>query len=111
MDVQIANLNDFEDALQRGLDRIGELRAGTRVSSDAFFAQPFMREHTQYNTFEAFQANAPLELDVPLDDHSETSRDRLNKYVSEVTEFETWEKMQTKAAQEEIINQLISNTT
>ncbi len=110
MDVQIADLDDFEDALQRALDRIGELRAGTRVSSDAFFSNPFMREHTQYDSFEAFRTDAPVELNVPLDDQSETDWDRLDGYVSEVTEFETWEAMQTEAAQAEIIDQLVSNT-
>ncbi|GAD51626.1 hypothetical protein MBEHAL_0386 [Halarchaeum acidiphilum MH1-52-1] len=110
MDVRIEGVDDLEAALERGLERIGELRAGTRVDSDAFFSKPFMREHTEYGTFGAFRADAPLDFDVPLDE-STTRRRRADRFVSDVSDFETWEEMKTRAAHEEILDQLLSNTS
>lgn len=109
MDVRVADLDDLEDALEEGLDRIGELRAGTRVDSDAFFAESFMREHTDYDSFPAFRADAPVDLDIPLDDQPSVDVDRLDDYVRDTTEFASWEDMQTTAAQEEIVDQLVTD--
>lgn len=110
MDVRVADLTDLEEALEQGIDRIGELRAGTRVDSDDFFAESFMREHTDYDTFGAFRADAPVDLDVPLDDQPSIDVDRLDEYVRGTTEFASWERMQTTAAEEKIIDQLVTDT-
>lgn len=110
MDVRIADLDELEASLSQALDRIGEYRAGTRVDSEQFFAAAFMREHTDYETFAAFRADAPVSLDVPIEDDSAEHRQRVDEFVADATEFETWEAMKTTAAQEEIVDQLVSNT-
>ncbi|MFB6105854.1 MAG: hypothetical protein ABEJ70_02670 [Halobacteriaceae archaeon] len=110
MEVTPGDLDDLEAALQRALDRIADYRAGTRVSADAFFPDPFMREHTRYDSFEAFREDAPVSLDVPIEGDSDRHRRRVNAFVDEATDFETWEQMQTRAAEEEILDQLLTNT-
>jgi len=102
MDVGTVALDGRTDALTALLDRLGELHAGTRVTADAFFADAFMREHTRYDTFAAFRADAPV--DVPRDGDA-TADARLNEFVRDATEFETWDAMETRAAEEELVDQ------
>lgn len=86
------------------IDRLGELRAGDRGSSNAFFADPFVREYTAFESFEAFSAASPWTLERPgaLD---AAPRPELDEYVAETTEFETWEAMKEQAAKEELVVQ------
>ncbi|MFB6107871.1 MAG: hypothetical protein ABEJ82_03390 [Haloplanus sp.] len=110
MNVRLGSLDAVEASFERTLDRIGELRAGTRVGSDAFFAESFMQDHTDYDTFAAFRSDAPVELDVPIEDDADAHRRRVDDFVADATEFETWEEMRRTATQEELVDQLLSNT-
>lgn len=107
MDLQVAGLEDLEERIADALDRIGQLQAGTRVQSDAFFSQPFMRDHTEFDSFAAFCNQSPWALD-DVGDVQDISRDPLNEYIDATTDFETWEGMKTQAAEEEIIDQIVS---
>ncbi len=107
MDLQVAGLEDLEEKVGDALDRIGELQAGTRVQSETFFSRRFMRDHTEFDSFGAFCAQSPWDLDG-ISDVQDISRDRLNEYIDDTTEFETWEGMKTKAAEEDIIDQIVS---
>ncbi|WP_148414121.1 hypothetical protein [Haloferax sp. KTX1] len=107
MDLRVAGLNGLEERVESALDRIGELQAGTRVQSDAFFSQPFMSDHTEFDSFAAFCEQSPWPLD-DVGDVQDVPRDRLNGYIASTTDFETWEGMKTRAAEEEIIDQIVS---
>ncbi|MFD1643874.1 hypothetical protein [Halohasta litorea] len=107
MDLQVAGLEDLEEKVETALTRIDELQAGTRVTSDTFFSQPFMRDHTEFDSFSAFCTESPWPVD-DIGDLQAISRDPLNDYIATTTEFETWETMKTQAAEEEIIDQIIS---
>jgi hypothetical protein len=107
MELQVVGLEDFEERVGNALNRICELQAGTRVQSDAFFSQSFMRDHTEFDSFAAFCTQSPW----PLDDVSEiqdVAHDQLDEYIAATTDFETWEEMKTQAAEEEIIDQVVS---
>lgn len=107
MDLQVRGLDDLEDRLGDAIDRIGELRAGTHVQSDAFFAPAFMRKHTEFDSFDAFCADSPWEVES-ADDLQDVPRARLNAYVADTTDFTDWEAMKTRAAREEIVDQLLA---
>ncbi|WP_430639490.1 hypothetical protein [Haloferax volcanii] len=107
MDLQITGLEGLEERVGNALNRIGELQAGTRVQSDDFFSHPFMRDHTEFDSFDAFCEQSPWTFDDAADVRN-VSRDRLNEYIVATTDFETWEGMKTQAAEEEIIDQLVS---
>ncbi|WP_440991763.1 hypothetical protein [Haloarchaeobius baliensis] len=106
MDLQVGGLEDLEERVGSALERIGELEAGTRVESDAFFSESFMCNHTEFESFAAFCAQSPWALDN-VSDIRNVSRDRLNEYIDSTTEFETWEEMKTQAAETEIIDQIV----
>ena len=107
MDLQVAGLEDLQDRVGTALDRIGELQAGTRVQSDALFSHPFMDNHTEFTSFAAFCEESPWVLDNRSDIQN-VPREQLNDYVATTTDFESWEGMKTQAAEEEIIDQIIS---
>lgn len=106
MDVELSGLDDPTDALEVTLDRLGELRAGPRVASDAFLAEAFVDEHTRYDSFEAFRADAPV--DVPPGE-STADTEELNAFVRDATEFEAWEELRARAAEEELLDQLLAD--
>jgi len=107
MELQVAGLEALKDRAEMALDRIGELQAGTRVQSDAFFSQPFMDDYTAFDSFATFCEQSPWALD-DRSDMPELPRDELDEYVASRTDFESWERMKTRAAEEEIIDQIVS---
>lgn len=107
MDLQVAGLEELDERVETALDRIAEFRAGTQVDSDAFFSDQFMVEHTSYETFDAFCAQSPWDLRA-RNDVLGVSRDRLDEYVADSTDFESWEEMKTRAAEVHIVDQIRS---
>ena len=107
MDLQVAGLEDIEETLGDALNRISELQAGTRVTSETFFSEKFMHAHTEFDSFAAFCAQSPWSLDS-VGDVQAVSRDQLNEYIADTTDFDTWEAMKTQAAEEEIIERVVS---
>lgn len=95
------------DRLETVQYRLGALQAGTRVSSDASFSRPFMRDHTQFDSFEQFCERSPWAVHEPAD-LAGVDRRRLDDYVDETTDFEEWAEMNRLAAEEELIDQLVA---
>lgn len=85
-------------------DRIGDLRADEWVSSGTVFSEQFIHEHTEFESFTAFREQSPVPLTNGDLDRDVDSR-RLDDYVADTTEFDTWEEMVTPAAEEEIVAQ------
>jgi len=110
VDVLLADREGLRDVLADVVDRIGAARAGPRAGDDAVFSDPFVRAHTAYGSFEAFRADAPADLDVLFDRDAPGAPRRVNEFVDDVTEFETWEEMESRAAQAEIVDRLLSAT-
>jgi hypothetical protein len=88
-------------------NRIGELQASTRVRSDAVFSDQFMRDHTEFTSFTAFCEQSQWSSH-DLQNVEEVDREQLSRYVANTTGFETWGAMNAQAAEEELIDQLIS---
>jgi len=105
MDIQVQGLEGLETRVSDALERIGELQAGTRVSSEAFFSDPFMREHTEYDSFAEFCHDGPWPA-AEGDPLGELPAGVLDEHVAATTEFESWEAMKTCAAEEEIVMEL-----
>lgn len=107
MDIRVEELDELRDRVDDALDTIVEYQLGTRVNSDEFFSRPFMEDHTEFDSFRAFCRQSPWSLDSPSDIQGVPSRE-LDEYVSNTTDFETWEEMKTKAAEEAILFDLLS---
>ncbi|WP_226481589.1 hypothetical protein [Natrinema amylolyticum] len=108
MDLRTGDLVDLEGRLQTAVARIGTLQAGTRVRSDDFFSESFMRDHTQFDSFTAFCEASPWSLEDSRNIRHVRGR-RLDTYVADMTDFEDWEAMKTQAAEEEIVDYAASS--
>ncbi len=108
-DLRVSELDPFHGRLEEAVERVFELQAGTRVNSDEFFSEEFMRSYTQFDSFHAFYRESTWNLEEPraMDD---LPNDHLDSYVVETTEFTTWEEMKTVAAEEAILDQLTVTT-
>lgn len=107
MSLQVVELEDLEERVSNAIDRIGELQAGSRVQSTALLSEPFVDDHTEFGSFAEFCEQSPWALDEGRDVR-EVPRDRLDEYVAEHTDFGSWEAMRTRAAEEEIIDQVVA---
>ena len=107
MDLQVAGLEDLEKRVRNAADRIDDLQAGTEVESDRLFSERFMRDHTEFDSFSAFCTQSPWSFD-DVGEVQNAPRDQLNEYIDARTAFETWEGMKTQAAEDDIIDQIVS---
>jgi len=105
MDAALQGTTPLAERVESALDRLGELRAGPRVQSDARFSQSFIADHTEFDSYVRFCEQSPWDLDRR--DAEDVPRERLNEYVAAHTDFETWEELRTLAAEEEIIDQVV----
>lgn len=108
MDIQVGELDGLERRVDAALDRIGELQAGTRVNTESFFPESFMRDHTEYDSFDAFREDGPWSP-ASADQVEAVPTEELDEYVAATTEFESWESMKNQAAEEEIVAELVRN--
>ncbi|WP_049902020.1 hypothetical protein [Halococcus agarilyticus] len=107
MDFEISS-DDFDEIEERLMEvqrRIAEFRAGTKVSLAEFFAPTLMREHTQFESFAQFRDDCPRNPNTG-EELAAIPDEVLDPFATETTEFESWQAMQNRAAQEEIISQL-----
>lgn len=72
--------------------------------ADEFFTPAFMAEHTEFDSFEAFCAAGPDDLDPERP--TTVSTDRLDAYVDRVTDFPSWRVMRNQAAEREVVKRL-----
>ena len=102
-DIELADLPPWTRAV---LDRIGEARVNDRLAADALVSEPFMRQHTDFESFAGFCEASPWPLEEPREIRS-VPRRHLDRYVERTTDFESWNAMRTRAAEEAIVEQYV----
>ncbi len=80
-DLRVSELDPFHGRLEKAQERVFELQAGTRVDSDEFFSEEFMRSHTQFDSFHAFYRESPWTLDE-WEFHGRTPRTTVSTATS-----------------------------
>lgn len=76
------------------------------VEPGSFFDPAFMREFTEFGTFEEFCAESPWDVEGS-EDLVEVSTAELDKFVSRTTRFDRWVAMRNRAASREIRDRLL----
>lgn len=97
---------EIEDRLTEIQRQVMDSQAGQVVSMDEFFPPTFMQEHTQFESFESFMEGCPRNPRTN-EELADVPDRKLDSYVANTTDFQSWQAMQNQAAQEEIISQLI----
>lgn len=69
------------------------------------FTDEFMSEYTDYQTFEEFLSESPVQINSQ-EDFDQMDIGEMDVFVNEVTQFEAWEDMQGEAVSLYTIKQL-----
>lgn len=75
----------------------------TRIGFGDLFSPSFMREHTQYESFDRFTAESHWEIETETDLDA-IPLDELDRYVAETTQFSSWDAMATTAAENDLLD-------
>lgn len=76
------------------------------VELEEFFTPAFMQEFTRFASFEAFMGESPWSIEA-RDDLDHVPTEELDRYVRRVTVFDSWEGMRNRAAEREILSELL----
>jgi hypothetical protein len=76
------------------------------VDLEEFFDPAFMREHTEFESFAAFCAESPWEVEERAD-LEDVPVDELDGYVAETTAFDSWVAMRNEAAERAVVERLM----
>lgn len=73
---------------------------------ESFFPPAFMREHTEFESFAAFCAESPYDVEGRTD-LEEVPVDELDAYVAGTTAFDSWLAMRNEAAERAVVERLM----
>lgn len=105
MGFEISGLDELQNILQELADKAKELEGGHEVSFDELFTEQFMSTHTNFSNFNELLDASPFEVNSN-EDFEAIPDDEFDKYISQVTKFESWECMLEKASCEYAASQL-----
>lgn len=103
IDLRVDGLTALRERIEDAVERDERSSGGTRIASEAFVSRPFMRRHTQFESFDRFREASPRE-DEEFDGLRRHGAGELDEFVTATTEFESWEEMQRTAAAEDIVS-------
>lgn len=91
-------MSDFASVIQRKLEKLMKESSGP-VNIGQLFPSPFMRMHTngKFPNAKAFFKNSELQVKCQKD-LDDLPDEKLNSFVVEHTDFESWEEMFRKGA-------------
>jgi hypothetical protein len=95
-ELDISGFKDFEN-------RINSLNG--EISLGQLFSTEFMQNHTKFASFDELISNSGFKIESE-EDISSIPKSDLNKYISDNTNFNTWEDMLNQAGKEYAINLL-----
>ncbi|EOP32238.1 hypothetical protein CN544_19205 [Bacillus toyonensis] len=89
------------DKLQKDLKNMEkaakELDGKQSIPFPVLFNNSFMKKYTKFNNIDELFENSAFEVETD-EDFAKIPDDEWDKYINEVTDFENWEEMMSKAA-------------
>lgn len=95
--MEFNRMKEFEKMLKQLEKNVQKLSGTHEVSFDELFTDSFMRKYTNFMTSSSFFEYCDILTD---EDFAAKPDEDLDLHVSLETEFDSWEEMQTKAAEE-----------
>lgn len=74
-----------------------------KPNTEALFCRSFVREHTDFESLEAFCCACPCERDT-VGSVQRLSADERDAFVATTTDFETWAEMRECAATSDLVS-------
>ena len=105
MSTSINGFDKLIDSLKSLSQKVQELEGTHTVSFDKLFTESFMEKHTDYSSFDEFLKAGNFVVNSQ-EDFEAIPDDVLYQYVSQATDFGSWEDMLSKATNEYLSSKL-----
>ena len=105
-DLQQRIVEGIQNALADIDQRVEELKGEHTLAADELFPSAFMREHTSFETFDAFLDAGGFEVGEEQTFDEEVSEAALDAHVQETTAFDDWAEMREEAKETWVLDQL-----
>jgi len=103
MAVEIKGLEGLENELNDLQRQIKS--SGGEIPMRELFTDEFMRDYTEFDTFDAFLGESRWDIETQAD-FEQIPEDEFDTYVDEYTGFDSWEVMLSVAGKEYVMRQL-----
>lgn len=97
-------MDDIMKQIQKIADKAKQ-EVEADVSFEELFNSSFMKEHTKFHNVDDFFEQSPFEINSS-DDFDALSEDELDKYISESTNFSSWQDFKEAAGREYALRKL-----
>jgi hypothetical protein len=96
---KITGLDEFKKKLNNLNSDIDKLSGEHAISFNELFSVSFMRKHTQFSSIDEMVNKSPFRVESE-EDFERIPDAEWDTYVKAKTSFDSWQEMQSKAAQE-----------
>ena len=105
MSFELEGFDELQNTLQDLADRAENLSGEHEVSFEELFVKEFMINHTNFSTFNELLDASPFEVNSP-EDFEAIPDAEFDRYISQATNFDSWESMLEEATCEYAARQL-----
>lgn len=105
MSVNFSGFDDLEKQLKRMAEGAEELGNASFIPLDELFTPTFMKNCSSFSSFDEFLSAGNFNADTQ-EEFDAIPDDELDKHVSSVTSFSTWEDMLDEATNQYISRKL-----
>lgn len=105
MSFELKGFDELQNKLQELADKAEKLSCEHEVSFAELFVEEFMVKHTNFSSFNELLDASPFEVNS-AEDFKAIPDDEFDQYISQVTNFDSWESMLEEASCEYATRQL-----
>lgn len=97
MGFELKGFDELQNRLQELADKAEKLSGEHEVSFDELFVDEFMTKHTKFSSFNELLDASPFEVNS-AEDFEAIPDAEFDQYISQVTNFDSWESMLEEAS-------------
>lgn len=105
MSFELKGFDELQNRLQELADKAKELSGEYEVNFAELFIEEFMTKHTNFSNFNELLDASPFEVNS-AEDFKAIPDAEFDQYISQVTNFDSWESMLEEASCEYAARQL-----
>jgi len=103
--LEIKGFRNLEKTLNKMQKNLEEYESGKEIGFSELFNPSFMKKYTKFSTIEEFFEKSPFKVENQ-EDFKNLDEKEFNKYISETTQFTSWEEMKGKAGEIHILKKM-----
>lgn len=104
---KITGLGQMQDNIKKLENNMNNISGKHEVTFDVLFNDNFMKEHTNFNSFNEMLKNSGFKVETQ-EDFKVIPDDKWDEYIKQNTKFNTWQEM-GQTAQREYMTEQVKN--